>query len=419
MARHAGAVEHRRSLASPTRRWARTLFAEGWAGVLFAFAARAESLALCLFRSSDRRAMVENHHVRLPLLSDNHQRPRAACAPDSTQPQVPPSSFGMSSCAASVAKVSPESAEVLDRIPVGDGPAGIAVGSARSGWRTASPARSRGSTREPAAREERSRSARAPTRSPSRAATSGLRAALRAPSYDFPARGGPVTAIDVVDSRPTVLAAVDGAIFVGLRPSGASHAGGTLRIVSGTSGPPLIDTAKAYSPIAWSTLILTNDGLVGWRRVGGNGVRPRPRRLAPLGLRRRPQVDVSASAGHPVLGRAPREGERRPLLDRASLPTEAHPGGRGARLLSPDPPIGAVGVGRGGGGGLGGDARIGSCGRRGLAGVMALRRRRRRCSCPARFVPGRTRGLQVSGSRRGGCQARAAGSARIRSRARV
>jgi hypothetical protein len=30
-----------------------TLFAEGWAGVLFASAARAESLALCLFRSSD------------------------------------------------------------------------------------------------------------------------------------------------------------------------------------------------------------------------------------------------------------------------------------------------------------------------------------------------------------------------------
>jgi hypothetical protein len=31
-----------------------TLFAEGWAGVLYASAARAGSLALCLFRSSDR-----------------------------------------------------------------------------------------------------------------------------------------------------------------------------------------------------------------------------------------------------------------------------------------------------------------------------------------------------------------------------
>ena len=69
--------------------------------------------------------------------------------------------------------------------------------------------------------------------------------------------------------RPTALAPGEGTVYIGLRPSGAAHAGGTLRVLFSAGDPPEIDPATAYSPEAWRTIALTNDGLVGWRRVGG------------------------------------------------------------------------------------------------------------------------------------------------------
>src|SRR5262249_57366249 len=91
--------------------------------------------------------------------------------------------------------------------------------------------------------------------------------------------GGPVwgmegwsgrrTATSVVGSRRTALAEGKDTVYVGLRPTGASHVGGTVRVLADRDGPPLIDTAKAYSPQAWQVLALTNDGLLGWRRAGG------------------------------------------------------------------------------------------------------------------------------------------------------
>jgi peptide/nickel transport system substrate-binding protein len=76
-----------------------------------------------------------------------------------------------------------------------------------------------------------------------------------------------VTTIDV-GSRPTALATGTGILYVGLRPSGASHVGGTLRVLY----PDVrlhLDTALAYLQLEWSIVGLTNDGLLGWKRDGG------------------------------------------------------------------------------------------------------------------------------------------------------
>jgi peptide/nickel transport system substrate-binding protein len=71
-----------------------------------------------------------------------------------------------------------------------------------------------------------------------------------------------------IGERPEGLAARGGRLFLAVRSAGATHRGGTLRLagVNGPFQPGSVDTTN-YS-IA-PTTILTNDGLVGFRRVGG------------------------------------------------------------------------------------------------------------------------------------------------------
>jgi YVTN family beta-propeller protein len=57
-------------------------------------------------------------------------------------------------------------------------------------------------------------------------------------------------------------------VYVAVRSTGREHRGGTLRVNS-NNGPDFIDTALSYTREGWSMLSLTNDGLVGFRRVGG------------------------------------------------------------------------------------------------------------------------------------------------------
>ena len=56
-------------------------------------------------------------------------------------------------------------------------------------------------------------------------------------------------------------------------PSLASHRGGTLTVIAqlppDEGARPPTDPAVAYYPWAWQMLSMTNDGLVGYRRVGG------------------------------------------------------------------------------------------------------------------------------------------------------
>ena len=96
-------------------------------------------------------------------------------------------------------------------------------------------------------------------------------------------RGGTVSRIDPVHNRvrktidlgtgPQGLAVVDGALWVSVRAAGAHHRGGTLRVLHPVTldgfrlTARLLDPAHGYD--GWSTLPLTNDGLVAFRRAGG------------------------------------------------------------------------------------------------------------------------------------------------------
>jgi peptide/nickel transport system substrate-binding protein len=70
-----------------------------------------------------------------------------------------------------------------------------------------------------------------------------------------------------IGERPEGLATWNGRLFVGTRSAGVAHSGGTLQVV-GIASPFVqdLDTIN-YGPAP--TTLLTNDGLVGFRRVGG------------------------------------------------------------------------------------------------------------------------------------------------------
>jgi YVTN family beta-propeller protein len=76
-----------------------------------------------------------------------------------------------------------------------------------------------------------------------------------------------------VGNQPTDLAAAGNHVWATVLPSLASHRGGTLTVISPQlpSGHPDLptDPAVAYDTWAWQMLSLTNDGLVGYRRVAG------------------------------------------------------------------------------------------------------------------------------------------------------
>jgi YVTN family beta-propeller protein len=173
-----------------------------------------------------------------------------------------------SKLSATVFRLSPESGEVLDRIPVGEGPAAIGVG-AGSVW-VANALSGTVSQIDPRSGHVRGTVDVGP--SADAIAVTGsdvwVASALAGTVSRITGSGRDPTQVRT-GGRPTSLAPNEGTVYVGLRPNGAAHDGGTLRVVFSAGDPPEIDTATAYSPEAWRTLVLTNDGLVGWRRVGG------------------------------------------------------------------------------------------------------------------------------------------------------
>jgi YVTN family beta-propeller protein len=100
---------------------------------------------------------------------------------------------------------------------------------------------------------------------------------------------GSITAIDPATNDPdpsirvggsVASAAADGdQLWVSVGASAAEHRGGTLTISSSREAPtlftgePSLDPALIYDYDAWRILVLTSDGLMGYRKVGGaNGV---------------------------------------------------------------------------------------------------------------------------------------------------
>ena len=70
-------------------------------------------------------------------------------------------------------------------------------------------------------------------------------------------------------NRPAAVATSGGTIYVAVRTSGLAHRGGVLSVLAGTPFDS-IDPAVTYDPHAWQALILTNDGLVAFKREGGS-----------------------------------------------------------------------------------------------------------------------------------------------------
>jgi YVTN family beta-propeller protein len=82
-------------------------------------------------------------------------------------------------------------------------------------------------------------------------------------------RTGSVRSIHV-GNEPTALAAAGPEVLATVLPSLASHRGGTLTLVGQLTPHDLSgDPAVAWDTYDWDILSMTNDGLVGYRRVGG------------------------------------------------------------------------------------------------------------------------------------------------------
>jgi YVTN family beta-propeller protein len=81
-------------------------------------------------------------------------------------------------------------------------------------------------------------------------------------------RTGSVAQTVRTGARPTGLT-IAGSLWVAGQASAGTHRGGTL-VYDDTVGDREIDPALAYSPTVWSLLNITNDGLVGFKHVGGS-----------------------------------------------------------------------------------------------------------------------------------------------------
>ncbi len=81
------------------------------------------------------------------------------------------------------------------------------------------------------------------------------------------------TQVIQVGNEPTDIAAAGNDVWATVLPSLASHRGGTLTVINqlppDEGSQPPTDPAIVYYTWAWQMLSLTNDGLVGYRRVAG------------------------------------------------------------------------------------------------------------------------------------------------------
>jgi YVTN family beta-propeller protein len=73
-----------------------------------------------------------------------------------------------------------------------------------------------------------------------------------------------------VGNRPGGVAVDVGDVFVTVRAAGRAHRGGTLTLHDAPDSFDSLDPSRGYARSSWMTLITTNDGLAGFKRVGGN-----------------------------------------------------------------------------------------------------------------------------------------------------
>jgi peptide/nickel transport system substrate-binding protein len=83
----------------------------------------------------------------------------------------------------------------------------------------------------------------------------------------FDARGDGEAEITTLENPPRGLALAPEGTYVAVGSRGTEHRGGELKVVTGALDS--VDPALAYQEDSWGVLTMTNDGLVGFRKVGG------------------------------------------------------------------------------------------------------------------------------------------------------
>jgi YVTN family beta-propeller protein len=168
----------------------------------------------------------------------------------------------------SVAALDPRSGQVLRRIGVGDDPDSVAAG-AGAVWVTN---RADGTVSKIDPRTGAVTDTIQVGRAPTGIAAGADRVWVANSGEGTLSRIDPAddAVVDTVrlGNPPAGVALSRRAVYVIVRSTGREHRGGTVRAFS-AFGPDSIDPALATDPSNWAALILTNDGLVGFRRVGG------------------------------------------------------------------------------------------------------------------------------------------------------
>ena len=116
---------------------------------------------------------------------------------------------------------------------------------------------------------------------------------------------------------PTGIALTPASVYAAVQSAGLEHRGGELR-VSTPNAVTTIDPSVGSVPI----VLATNDGLLGFRKVGGDRGGPdrsRPRRCDPCPDRRREDVYLPGQGGNPLLERRTRPAGRLQAGGRAPL----------------------------------------------------------------------------------------------------
>ncbi len=85
-------------------------------------------------------------------------------------------------------------------------------------------------------------------------------------SHFEPSKASEVESISL-DNPPRAVALSPRGAYVAVGSSGSEHRGGELRVLA--AEVDFIDPALAYTAGSWSMLVMTNDGLVSFRKVGG------------------------------------------------------------------------------------------------------------------------------------------------------
>ena len=128
-----------------------------------------------------------------------------------------------------VSRIDPKEGAVVKVIPVGDGPTGISA-AGNSVW------------------------------------VSNERAGTL--SRIDPARNAVVQTVKT-GNRPEGVALAENGIYVAVRASGLAHRGGTLTVLEPDPFDS-IDPAVSYGTASWPAMMLTNNGLIAYKRVGGS-----------------------------------------------------------------------------------------------------------------------------------------------------